>query len=68
MRGLRVRPTTIKKRKTEGIAYVEVINNVDYVSKISPESAAVGLRNAEKRINHIYLKKLEKQIERESKK
>jgi hypothetical protein len=44
--------------------YVRVVNLVDYTSKTSPDSAAVGIRAADARMYATYLKKLDSQIMR----
>jgi len=44
---------------------VEIINVVSYVSKIAPQSAAIGLNKDAKRLEHSWIPKIEKRIERD---
>lgn len=58
--------STCISRHTETEAYYEVTNNIDYISKTSPQSAAIGLQKAKNKIDNYYLKKFGIEIERES--
>ena len=60
--------STVVERKTAAGIYFEASNKVSYVAKTSPQSAAIGLRKARKRVEHIYLKKLKREMEREARK
>lgn len=56
---------TLREFKTAGrLTGVQIANRISYISKIAPESAEVGIRNATQRFIKTEQKRLAKEIER----
>lgn len=53
---------------TQGFMFMQVVNKVKYISKSSPASARYGLNKARKRMEKVWMPKIDKKIERDLKK
>lgn len=57
--------SALKVRKTGDNPFIQMINNVDYVAKTSPESARIGLKKATNRLRRVSFPRVKKDIEKD---